>query len=239
MLREIVFDTETTGVDPKSGDRIVEIGGIELVNHIPTGRTYHVYLNPERSMPQEAFAVHGLSGEFLADKQVFAAVADDLHSFFSDAKLVAHNANFDLGFLNAEFARTGHALIEASRIVDTLALARRKHPGASNSLDALCTRYGIDTSRRVKHGALLDSELLAEVYIELIGGKQTNLGLTVVRQPAMPLGVAITLPSAPRAERPVVSRLTEDERSAHASFLAKLGEKAIWRRYLPAPDQAA
>ena len=231
MLREIVFDTETTGVDPKSGDRIVEVGGIELVNHIPTGRSYHVYLNPERSMPQEAFAVHGLSGEFLADKQVFAAVADDLYSFFSDAKLVAHNAMFDLGFLNAEFARTGHPPIEVSRIVDTLALARRKHPGASNSLDALCARYGIDTSRRVKHGALLDSELLAEVYIELIGGKQTALSLSVVSRPAPMPGAAILAGAAPRAARPIVSRISAEEREAHAAFVAAMGEKAIWNTY--------
>jgi DNA polymerase-3 subunit epsilon len=236
VLREIVFDTETTGVDPKSGDRIVEVGGIELVNHIPTGRSYHVYLNPERSMPQEAFAVHGLSSEFLADKQVFAAVADEMHAFFSDAKLVAHNANFDLGFLNAEFARTGHALIEASRIVDTLAIARRKHPGASNSLDALCTRYGIDTSRRVKHGALLDSELLAEVYIELIGGKQTSLGLSVMSRPVPMPGSAILAGGEPRAARAIVPRINAEEREAHAAFVASLGEKAIWKTYLAAPD---
>lgn len=229
MLREIVFDTETTGVDPASGDRIVEIGGIELVNHIPTGRFYHVYLNPERSMPQEAFAVHGLSSEFLADKQLFAAVADDLHAFFGDARLVAHNATFDLNFVNAEFARTGHALVEPHRIVDTLALARRKHPGASNSLDALCARYGIDTGRRVKHGALLDSELLAEVYIELIGGRQTSLGLAVAHRPVRTVGSSI---QAVRTERVVRSRLSDAERDAHAAFVATLGDGAIWRRYL-------
>lgn len=235
MLREIVFDTETTGIDPASGDRIVEIGGIELVNHIPTGRSYHVYLNPERDMPQGAFAVHGLSSEFLSDKQLFAAVADDLHGFFEGAKLVAHNAMFDLGFLNAEFARTGHAPIEVHRIIDTLALARRKHPGASNSLDALCARYGIDTSRRVKHGALLDSELLAEVYIELIGGRQTSLGLAMARHPERTNGSAAN--GAARAPRAVVSRLTDSEREAHAAFVAGLGENAIWRRYLGAAPE--
>ena len=232
MLREIVFDTETTGVDPASGDRIVEIGGVELVNHIPTGRVYHAYVNPQRSMPQEAFAVHGLSEEFLSDKQLFAAIADDLHAFFGDARLVAHNANFDLGFINAEFVRTGHPVIQPHRIVDTLALARRKHPGASNSLDALCVRYGIDTSRRVKHGALLDSELLAEVYIELIGGRQTSLGLAVARRPERSLAAATV--EIVRVERVVRTRLTDDEREAHAAFVAGLGEGALWRRYIGA-----
>ncbi|TDR87177.1 DNA polymerase III subunit epsilon [Enterovirga rhinocerotis] len=230
-MREIVFDTETTGVNPASGDRIVEIGGIELLNHIPTGRSFHVYVNPERSMPKEAFDVHGLSDEFLADKKVFAAVADELADFFGDAKLVAHNAMFDLGFVNAEFARTGHAAIQPGRIIDTLALARRKHPGASNSLDALCSRYGIDTSRRVKHGALLDSELLAEVYIELIGGKQTMLGLTIRPSLARAIGTGAAAPVV-RAERIVRSHLSDAEREAHAAFVATLGEKAIWRRYL-------
>jgi len=236
MLREIVFDTETTGVNPASGDRIVEIGGIELINHIPTGKSYHVYLNPERGMPQEAFAVHGLSSEFLADKQVFAAVADDLYGFFEGAKLVAHNAMFDLGFLNAEFARTGHAPIDVGRIVDTLALARRKHPGASNTLDALCARYGVDTSRRVKHGALLDSELLAEVYIELIGGRQTSLGLAMARAPERMAGSS-TVNVAARAPRAARSRLTDAERKSHAAFVEGLGEKAIWRRYLGSKDE--
>ena len=236
MLREIVFDTETTGIDPASGDRVVEFGGIELVNHIPTGRFHHVYINPERAMPKEAFDVHGLSEEFLSDKRVFAAVADELHAFLGDARLVAHNASFDLAFMNAEFVRSGHAPIQAHRIVDTLALARRKHPGASNSLDALCARYGIDTGRRVKHGALLDSELLAEVYIELIGGRQTSLGLAVARQPERS-PTAATIQVA-RVERVVRSRLTDEERAAHAAFVTSLGESAIWRRYLGA-DLAA
>lgn len=238
MLREIVFDTETTGIDPSSGDRVVEVGGIELVNHIPTGRFYHVYINPERGMPKEAFDVHGLSEEFLGNKPVFAAIADELHEFFGDARLIAHNANFDLGFLNAEFVRTGHGPIAPHRILDTLSLARRKHPGASNSLDALCNRYGIDTSRRVKHGALLDSELLAEVYIELIGGRQTDLGLTVARQPVRPLGGSGQAITA-RSERVVRSLLSEDERDAHADFVRTLGEAAIWRRYLTPPEPRA
>ena len=156
-----MFDTETTGVDHATGDRVVEIGGIELLNHIPTGRHYHVYLNPERPMSQGAFEVHGLSDAFLADKTVFRAVADEMHAFFGDARLIAHNASFDIAFLNAEFARTGHPSLGLERVVDTLVLARRKHPGASNSLDALCQRYGIDNARRTKHGALLDAELLA------------------------------------------------------------------------------
>lgn len=236
MLREIVFDTETTGVNPASGDRVVEFGGVELVNHIPTGRFHHVYINPERGMPQEAFAVHGLSEEFLADKPVFAKIADELHAFLGDARLVAHNASFDLGFMNAEFVRTGHPPIEVHRIVDTLALARRKHPGASNSLDALCARYGVDTGRRVKHGALLDSELLAEVYIELIGGRQTSLGLAVARQADRSTMSAAAL--VVRTERVFRSRLTDEERAAHAAFVTSFGESAIWRRYLDA-DLAA
>lgn len=231
VLREIVFDTETTGIDHATGDRVVEIGGVELLNHIPTGRSYHVYLNPERVMSQGAFEVHGLSDAFLSDKRVFRAVADELHGFFGDARLVAHNAAFDLGFLNAEFARTGHPAIMADRVVDTLALARRRHPGASNSLDALCTRYGIDTTRRVKHGALLDAELLAEVYIELVGGRQTALGLTVVRDAILVPGAALAASRSPRTD---VSRITERERAAHAAFVATLGEAAIWRSYISA-----
>ncbi len=226
-----MFDTETTGIDPASGDRVVEIGGIELLNHIPTGRHYHVYLNPERVMAQGAFDVHGLSDAFLADKPLFRSVADELHAFFGDARLVAHNASFDIGFLNAEFARTGHPALTHDRVRDTLALARRKHPGASNSLDALCSRYGIDAGRRVKHGALLDAELLAEVYIELIGGRQTDLGLAIGSAPIR-LVAGATLAAAVRRDRPVTSRLTAEERAAHAAFVATLGGTPLWRRYL-------
>ena len=178
-MREIVLDTETTGFEPSEGHRIVEIGAVELFNHLPTGRTYHVYINPERSMPVEAFNVHGLSEDFLSDKPVFATIAQEFAEFIAGAKLVIHNAAFDVGFINMEFRRLGLPPIEQPLVVDTLSMARRKHPGASNSLDALCSRYGIDNSRRTKHGALLDSEILAEVYIELIGGKQTSLGLGV------------------------------------------------------------
>lgn len=231
MLREIVLDTETTGIDHASGDRIVEIGGIELLNHIPTGRFIHHYVNPERPMAQGAFEVHGLSEAFLAEKPAFRTIADELRAFFGDARLVAHNAAFDLGFLNAEFARTGHAPLGAERVVDTLMLARRKHPGASNSLDALCSRYGVDTSRRVKHGALLDSELLAEVYIELIGGRQTSLGLTTVLEIGRPVQGAILVREA-RPPRPDRFRVSAAEREAHAAFLASLGESPLWSYYL-------
>ena len=175
-MREIVFDTETTGLDPAAGHRIVEIGCVEILNTIPTGQTFHFYLDPERDMPEEAFRVHGLSTEFLTGKPKFAEIAEKFLAFVGDAMLVAHNAEFDLRFVNAELAALGHPLLGSDRIVDTLALARRRHPGAPNSLDALCLRYGIDTSRRTKHGALLDSEILAEVYAELTGGRRVRTG---------------------------------------------------------------
>ena len=174
-MREIVLDTETTGLDHATGDRVVEIGGIELLNRFPTRKSFHVYLNPECRMSPEAEAVHGLSQAFLADKPRFRERVEEFLAFLGDAKLIIHNASFDIGFLNAELSRTGHRPIEPERVVDTLALARRKHPGAQNSLDALCMRYGIDNSTRTKHGALLDAELLAEVYVELTGGRQTGL----------------------------------------------------------------
>jgi DNA polymerase-3 subunit epsilon len=227
MLREVVLDTETTGTDPAAGDRVVEIGMVELLNHIPTGETRQIYCNPQRPMSEGAFRVHGLSDQFLADKPVFAAVADEVAGFLGDARLVIHNAAFDIGFLNAEFARTGHPPLPMTRVADTLALARRRHPGAPNSLDALCARYGIDNARRTKHGALLDAELLAEVYIELIGGKQTDLGLN---QPGR-IAVAAAI-SVPRAPRVYVSRLTDAERDAHRAFVAALGANALWREYL-------
>src|SRR6266850_5246499 len=176
-MREIVLDTETTGLDPLQGHRVIEIGCIELVNRFPSGQTFHRYLNPERDVPAEAFAVHGLSVEFLKDKPLFAEIVDDLVAFIADAPLVAHNAMFDLGFLNAELDRSGKTLVARERLVDTLLLARRKHPGGPNGLDHLCGRYGIDNSRRTKHGALLDAEILAEVYVELIGGRQASLVL--------------------------------------------------------------
>src|SRR6478736_5957839 len=179
-MREIVLDTETTGLDPLDGHRLVEVGCVELVNRIPSGHTFHAYFNPERGMPAEAFGVHGLSEQFLKDKPFFVETADDLIAFLGDAPLVIHNAAFDLGFLNAELERAGRPLIARERLVDTLLIARRKHPGGSNRLDDLCVRYAIDNSRRTKHGALLDAELLAEVYVELIGARQANLGLAAV-----------------------------------------------------------
>jgi len=235
-MREIVLDTETTGVEPLKGDRIVEIGCVELVNHCPTGRNYHVYINPERNMPDGAFRVHGLSEAFLSDKPVFAAVAADFAAFIADARLVIHNAAFDVGFINMEFGRLGLPPIVPALVVDTLAMARRKHPGASNSLDALCARYGIDNSRRTKHGALLDSEILAEVYIELIGGKQTSLGLGIAASGRAGVGLAVTI-ERPVRQQPLAPRLTPEERAAHEAFVAKL-KGPLWGGYLGLPEKA-
>jgi DNA polymerase-3 subunit epsilon len=227
-MREIVLDTETTGLDPLRGDRLVEIGCVEMVNHMPTGQTYHVYLNPERDMPQEAFAVHGLSSEFLSDKPLFAAVVDDFLTFIGDAPLIIHNASFDIGFINAELERIRRAAIARERLVDTLMLARRKHPGVSNRLDDLCSRYAIDNSRRTKHGALLDAELLAEVYIDLIGARQSQLILASETRRE----IAATV-DAPRRQRPVplAPRLSEVEIAAHAAFVATLGGTPVWNEY--------
>jgi DNA polymerase-3 subunit epsilon len=228
-MREIIFDTETTGLDPLQGDRLVEIGCIELVNRFPTGKTFHFYFNPERDMPEAAFRVHGLSIDFLKDKPLFAEKAEELVAFLGDAQLVAHNAMFDLGFLNAELERAGVAGVSRERMIDTLLLARRKHPGGSNRLDDLCVRYSIDNSRRTKHGALLDAELLAEVYVELIGARQTSLVLSQTATPAVTAGAIMVM-----RERtvPLAPRLTDEERIAHRSFIATLGDAAIWRDYL-------
>jgi DNA polymerase III subunit epsilon len=229
-MREIIFDTETTGLSPLSGDRLVEIGCLELVNRFPTGRVFHKYVNPERDMPREAFDVHGLSSEFLSDKPVFAVIAEELHAFLDGAKLVAHNASFDMGFINAEFDRVGLAAFSSDVVVDTVQIARRKFPGAKVSLDALCDRFGIDRSRRTKHGALLDAEFLAEVYAELLGGKQAALGLDPVRQAAgAALGVVATVGARPE---PLAPLLTEAEVAAHAAFVETLGEGALWRKYV-------
>lgn len=227
MIREIILDTETTGLDPAAGDRIVEIGALELANHLPTGRTFHVYINPEREMRKEAEAVHGLSTAFLKDKPVFSAIVDEFLAFIGDATLVIHNASFDIGFLNAELGFLSRPAIAPERVIDTLHIARQKHPGAANSLDALCRRYGVDNSKRTKHGALLDSELLAEVYLELIGGRQTALilGATVTRQAT---GM-VTRQAALQRPRPLKPRLTENERTAHQAFVAGLGDQALWR----------
>jgi DNA polymerase III subunit epsilon len=228
-MREIIFDTETTGLDPLAGDRLVEIGCIELVNRFPTGKTFHFYFNPERDMPETAFKIHGLSIEFLKDKPLFAEKADDLIAFLGDAQLVAHNAMFDLGFLNAELERVGRAAVSRERMIDTLLLARRKHPGGSNRLDDLCLRYQIDNSRRTKHGALLDAELLAEIYVELIGARQASLVLSHSVTPAAAAGAIIVVRER---SAPLAIRLTEEERAAHRSFVATLGEAAIWRDYI-------
>jgi DNA polymerase III subunit epsilon len=228
-MREIVFDTETTGLDPLQGDRLVEIGCIELVNRFPTGRTFHCYFNPERDMPESAREIHGLTVEFLNDKPRFAERAEEIVAFLGDARLVAHNAVFDLTFLNAELERAGLALVSRDRIVDTLLLARRKHAGAPNRLDDLCVRYAIDNSRRTKHGALLDAELLAEVYIELIGARQAQLVLSQAAAPVLAAGAPIILRERPL---PLPERISAEDRAEHRRFVATLGDNAIWLDYV-------
>lgn len=228
-MREIVLDTETTGLNPLTGDRLVEIGCVEIFNRIPTGQVYHVYLNPQRDMPVEAFNVHGLSSEFLADKPLFTQVADDFLAFIAGDPLVIHNAAFDIGFLNAELAKIGRPALTFDRVIDTLSLARRRHPGASNRLDDLMNRYGINSSRRTKHGALLDSELLAEVYAELCGGKQTALSLTASEATVIVIEGQVASPM--QRPRPLAPRGNEAEAAAHAAFIATLGENAIWKDY--------
>ncbi|HBS48583.1 MAG TPA: DNA polymerase III subunit epsilon [Rhodobacteraceae bacterium] len=228
-MREIVLDTETTGLDPFTGDRIVEIGAVELYNHVVTGRTYHQYICPERDMPQEAFEVHGLSAEFLADKPCFREIGQAFLDFIGDARLVIHNASFDMKFLNAELEWMGLPHIPMDRAVDTLMIARQKFPGSPASLDALCRRFAIDNSARTLHGALLDSEILADVYLELIGGRQPDFGLTVSHGGSGGNEVAETWRPAPRPT-PLPSRLTETEAEAHAAFVEKLGDAALWSR---------
>jgi DNA polymerase-3 subunit epsilon len=229
-MREIVLDTETTGLDPKSGDRIVEIGCIELINHIPSGRRFHRYLNPERAMSIDAQRVHGLDDAFLKDKPLFAAIAEELVEFLGDANLIAHNATFDVAFINAELSRVGKGPLTDDRIIDTLMLARRRHPGSPASLDALMSRYQIDASRRTLHGALLDAELLSEVYIELIGGRQAALVLGGETEVSNTLAPQSTISIGPRTT-PRRFNVSAEELAAHAEVLAKLGEKAIWRQY--------
>ena len=229
-MREIIFDTETTGLDSRE-DRVIEIGGVELENHFPTGRTLHLYINPgDRKVHPDALAVHGITDEFLKDKPAFGDVVEDILSFFEGAKWIAHNATFDMGFINAELARLGFPPIMPSEVVDTLALARRKHPMGPNSLDALCRRYGIDNSHRTRHGALLDSELLAEVYIEMIGGRQAALGLAGPGNSAAPGESEGVVQIAERSQK-IASLLTETERKAHEAMVAKMGGKAIWSKY--------
>lgn len=228
-MREIVFDTETTGLDPLNGDRLVEIGCVELVNRIPTGATYHAYFNPERSMPAQAEAVHGLSDRFLSDKPRFREKAAELLDFLGDSMLVAHNARFDFGFLNAELERISHPIVDLSRMIDSLTIARTLHPGAKHSLDALCSRYGIDRSHRIKHGALLDAELLAQLYIELTGGRQIGLTLVAETQIVVTTDIIemeVRMPSRP-VRPPRLFAPSVAERARHAAFLEKL-DNPIW-----------
>ena len=230
--REIVFDTETTGLSPADGDRVIEIGAVELENGFPTGRSFHVYINADgRAVHPEALAIHGISDQFLADKPRFAEIAPAFLEFVSDANLVAHNANFDMGFINAELARLGIPAIEPARVTDTLQLARKRHPMGPNSLDALCSRYSVDNSHRTKHGALLDAELLAEVYIEMNGGRQAALVLDAT---VTVTGVAVVETvqlEARKRPRPLPSRLSGEELARHAAFVETLGDKAIWKNY--------
>lgn len=228
-MREIVLDTETTGFEPSEGDRIVEIGAVELYNHMPTGKVYHQYINPQRSMPQSAFEVHGLGDEFLSDKPVFAAIVDEFVEFVGDAKLVIHNAAFDMKFLNAELGWANKTLLPMDQALDTLAIARKKFPGSPASLDALCRRFGVDNSAREKHGALLDSEILAEVYLELIGGQQPGLelGARATSSGTGDTGQAQRVAARPNALPP---RISESEKAAHAAFVEKLGDGALWAK---------
>ncbi len=228
-MREIVLDTETTGFNPDEGDRIVEIGAVELINHMPTGQTYHQYINPERSMPQGAFEVHGISDDFLKDKPVFSAIVGEFLEFAADARLVIHNASFDMKFLNAELGRLDLPPIPWERAIDTLELARRKFPGAPASLDALCRRFGIDNSARVLHGALLDAQILAEVYLELIGGRQPDFGLTVENSSTLTASGASPDWRPGKRPRPLGPRITREEAAAHAAFVESLGEAALWK----------
>ena len=229
MQREIVLDTETTGLDAKNGDRLIEVGCVELYNRIPTGREFHVFINPDgQPVHPEAEAIHGISGDFLADKPVFRDVVAGFLEFIGDDQLVIHNAPFDIGFINMELGRLNMPQIIMDRVVDTLALARRKHPAGPNTLDALCKRYGIDNSVRTKHGAIVDSLLLAEVYVELLGERQADLGLASASGQQRAGGQAVKAMERPR---PLPSRLTAEDIAAHEAFVETLGEKAIWMTY--------
>jgi len=237
MQREIVLDTETTGLDPKNGDRLIEIGCVELLNRMPTGSEYHCFINPERDVPAGAEAVHGISTDFLKDKPLFDAVADEFLDFIGGDTLVIHNAPFDIGFLNAELERSGRPTILMERVVDTLAMARRKHPGGANNLDALCKRYNIDNSQRTKHGALVDSLLLAAVYIELLGERQTKLELDAAGADiGATSGGGRVQYRALQRQSPLPPRLTADDEARHRAFVDTLGEEALWLRYLTRVD---
>lgn len=234
-MREIIFDTETTGLSPKDGDRVIEIGAIEMVDRFPTGRTFHHYLHPgEQPIHPDAQAIHGISIDDLKGKPGFADVLDEFEDFFGEGKLVAHNATFDIGFFDAELKRVGRKPINGERVVDTLVMAKRKFPGQRNSLDALCQRFGISNAHRTLHGALLDSELLLDVYLELTGGRQGGLGLDVRDDNGRMSGTADSSGSAVAARQrpvPLPLRLTQEERQAHEAFLEKIGENAIWHRW--------
>ena len=231
-MREIVLDTETTGLDPTQGHRIVEIGAVELWNQMPTGKTYHQYINPQRSMPEEAFAVHGLSEAFLSDKPIFEKIAQEFLDFVQDSKMVIHNASFDMRFLNHELSNLNLRTLPNDQAIDTLMIARRKFPGASVSLDSLCRRFNIDNSMRTLHGALLDSEILAEVYLELTGGRQPDFELgqsiTLVKNDGQAQNQGSVQIIRPRA---LTSRLTQEEKDAHNAFVKTLGDEALWKTY--------
>lgn len=231
-MREVILDTETTGLDPKKGDRLIEIGCIEIFNRRPTGREYHCFINPQRDVPGEAEKVHGLSTDFLKDKPLFPKVARDFLAFIGEDTLVIHNAQFDIGFLNFELEKAGFSTLTMDRVVDTLALARRKHPAGPNNLDALCKRYGIDNSKRTKHGALVDSLLLAEVYIELLGERQAALGLQSNR-PGNEQTARRGKRQAQQRPDPLPSRVTPEVAAAHRAYIDKLGNTAIWLKYWP------
>lgn len=231
-MREIVLDTETTGLDPKKGHRLIEVGGIEIFNRIPTGREFHRFINPERDVPMEAQEIHGISTEFLIGKPLFREVVRDLLAFIGDDVLVIHNAQFDITFLNHELEQVGEKPLSFDRVVDTLALARRRHPAGPNTLDALCKRYGIDNSQRTKHGAIVDSLLLAEVYVELLGERQATFGLQAAGSSAAGSERRSGKRTAARARpEPLPARLTETDVTVHRAFIDKMGAKAIWRRF--------
>ena len=235
-MREIIFDTETTGLSAAQGDRVIEIGALEYIDRFPTGKTFHEYINPgDREVHPDALAVHGISNEMLKDKPTFAEIADKFQAFFADGNLVAHNASFDIGFLNAEMSRLDLPAFDPDRVVDTLMIARRKHPAGPNSLDALCKRYGISNAHRTLHGALLDTELLAEVYLELTGGRQAGFDLSAnltseTENPALSGAIQKRAPARPRPT-PLPERLSEQEIEAHRAFVETLGEDAVWQQW--------
>lgn len=232
-MREIVFDTETTGLECLKGDRLVEIGCVEILNRIPTGRSFHCYINPQRSVHPEAVQVHGLDDAFLRDKPTFDAIVEEFLDFVGDSALVAHNATFDRGFINMELGLCRRAVFEDHRFVDTLMLARRRHPNGPNSLDALCARYGIDNSKRTKHGALLDAEILAEVYIELLGGRQATFALGSAAQLVTTRSVVRKVGPRPA---PLAARISADDLAAHAQYVAAMSREPLWNRYWAAEE---